>query len=275
LIDYPTEYVKTQLQLHEKSAAGHTKAPKYTGITQCIKATYAEYGVLGFYRGLSPLLYMSIPKSAVRFAAFEQLKNIMQDDKGKLTRTQTALAGLGAGVSEAILAVTPMETIKVKFIHDRSIREQPRYRGFFHGVYCIVKEEGFMGVYKGLTPTILKQGSNQMIRFFVYNEIGKSMKKGQERELKVHETLIGGAVAGAASVFGNTPIDVIKTRMQGLESSKYRNSLHCATEIWTKEGPMAFYRGTVPRLARVCLDVAIVFTLYEQISRFLDWIWKD
>jgi len=29
------------------------------------------------------------------------------------------LAGLGAGVSEAILAVTPAETIKVKLIHDR------------------------------------------------------------------------------------------------------------------------------------------------------------
>jgi solute carrier family 25 citrate transporter 1 len=29
------------------------------------------------------------------------------------------LCGLGAGVSEAILAVTPMETVKVKFINDQ------------------------------------------------------------------------------------------------------------------------------------------------------------
>jgi len=113
-----------------------------------------------------------------------------------------------------------------------------------------------------------------MIRFFVYHEIGKLLKKGRERELKVHETMISGAIAGAASVFGNTPIDVVKTRMQGLKAAKYRNSVHCAKEIWNKEGPLAFYRGTVPRLGRVCLDGAIVFTLYEQISKLLDLIWK-
>lgn len=47
----------------------------------------------------------------------------------------------GAGVSEAILAVTPMETVKVKFIDDRN-RAQPRFKGFFHGVRTIIKETG-------------------------------------------------------------------------------------------------------------------------------------
>jgi len=45
-------------------------------------------------------------------------------------------------VSEAILAVTPMETIKVKFIHDQTL-EKPRFRGFLHGLGVIVKTEGF------------------------------------------------------------------------------------------------------------------------------------
>jgi solute carrier family 25 citrate transporter 1 len=33
-------------------------------------------------------------------------------------------------------------------------------------------------------------------------------------------------------------------------------------------------QGTTPRLGRVCADVAIVFTLYEQIIRALDTVWK-
>lgn len=45
-----------------------------------------------------------------------------------------------------------------------------------------------------------------------------------------------GAIAGAASVFGNTPIDVVKTRMQGLEASKYKNTLDCFSQIWKQEG---------------------------------------
>jgi len=60
------------------------------------------------------------------------------------------LAGLGAGVCEAIFAVTPMETVKVKFINDQR-SAQPRYRGFAHGVSHIVKEQGLRGVYQGKT----------------------------------------------------------------------------------------------------------------------------
>jgi len=47
----------------------------------------------------------------------------------------------GAGVSEAILIVTPQETIKVKFIHDQA-SPSPKYRGFFQGVREIVREQG-------------------------------------------------------------------------------------------------------------------------------------
>lgn len=58
------------------------------------------------------------------------------------------LCGLGAGVCEAILAVTPMETVKVKFINDQQ-SANPKYKGFFHGVREIVRTEGIGGTYKG------------------------------------------------------------------------------------------------------------------------------
>ena len=54
----------------------------------------------------------------------------------------------GAGICEAIFAVTPMETVKVKFINDQR-RAQPRFRGFFHGVGCIIKEQGKLVVSAG------------------------------------------------------------------------------------------------------------------------------
>lgn len=60
-ITFPTEYVKTQLQLDEKGA---TK--QYNGIADCVKKTVKTNGFFGLYRGLSVLLYGSIPKSAVR-----------------------------------------------------------------------------------------------------------------------------------------------------------------------------------------------------------------
>jgi len=47
----------------------------------------------------------------------------------------------GAGVSEAVLIVTPQETIKVKFIDDQTSKK-PKFRGFFQGVREIVREQG-------------------------------------------------------------------------------------------------------------------------------------
>ncbi|XP_059510917.1 tricarboxylate transport protein B, mitochondrial isoform X2 [Stegostoma tigrinum] len=233
-ITFPTEYVKTQLQLDEKA-----NPPRYKGIGDCVKQTVQDHGVKGLYRGLSSLLYGSIPKAAVRFGTFEFLSNQMRDAQGKLSSQQSLLCGLGAGVSEAILVVCPMETVKVKFIHDQC-SPNPKYRGFFHGVREIVREQGLKGTYQGLTATILKQGSNQAIRFFVMTSL-KNWYKGDNPAKEMNPVVTGlfGAVAGAASVFGNTPLDVVKTRMQGLEAHKYRNTWDCAFKIMKYEGPLA------------------------------------
>lgn len=68
-----------------------------------------------------------------------------------------------------------------------------------------------------MTATILKQGSNQAIRFFVM-ETCKDLYRGGDPKKPIPTIVTGafGAFAGACSVFGNTPIDVVKTRMQVL-----------------------------------------------------------
>lgn len=265
---FPTEYVKTQVQLDERAAK-----PMYKGPVDCAVKTVKSHGFFGLYRGLSSLLYGSIPKASVRFATFEYLKNHLADDQGKLSHVQTLLCGLGAGVAEAVVIVCPMETVKVKFIHDQT-QPNPRFKGFFSGVATIVKSEGLGGVYKGLSATVVKQGTNQMIRFFVYNNLKSYLQGGDpSKDIGTIKTFIIGGIAGAASVFGNTPVDVVKTRMQGLEAHKYKNTLDCVMRIIKYEGLKAFYKGTVPRLGRVCFDVAFVFTFYENVMKLLDYVW--
>lgn len=103
---------------------------------------------------------------------------------------------------------------------------------------------GIRGTYQGLTATMLKQGSNQAIRFFVMETLKEQYRKYTKKEhnapVPVLITGIFGLIAGAASVFGNTPLDVVKTRMQSLEASKYKNTLDCAIQIMRNEGPLAY-----------------------------------
>lgn len=86
--------------------------------------------------------------SGFRFGAFEEFKKRSVDHRGNLPPSKRLLCGLGAGICEAIFAVTPMETVKVKFINDQQ-SANPKYKGFFHGVRIIIREEGFGGVYRG------------------------------------------------------------------------------------------------------------------------------
>lgn len=82
------------------------------------------------------------------FGGFEQIKLYLVDDNGNLSGGGKLLAGLGAGVLEAVFAVTPMETVKVRFINDQR-SANPKFKGFAHGVGCIIKQDGIGGVYKG------------------------------------------------------------------------------------------------------------------------------
>ena len=62
--------------------------------------------------------------------------------------------------------------------------------------------KGIKGTYQGLTATIMKQGSNQAIRFYVM-ETMKDWYRGGDSKKPVPKLVVGafGAIAGAASVF--------------------------------------------------------------------------
>lgn len=56
------------------------------------------------------------------------------------------------------------------------------------------------------------------------------------------------------------PNSVVKTRMQSLEAKKqYKNAFHCAYRIFTEEGILSFWKGTVPRLGRLVVSRALLW----------------
>lgn len=88
---YPTEFIKTQLQLQTKGAK------LYNGMWDCTVScplpvagvafisscapqvkTVQEKGVKGLYRGLSSLLLGTAPKASIRFATFSQVSKFLQ-----------------------------------------------------------------------------------------------------------------------------------------------------------------------------------------------------
>jgi len=191
---------------------------------------------------------------------------MLSDADGKITGPRTALAGLGAGIMESTLAVTPFESIKTSLIDDRK-RPQPKYKGLIHGTRMIVAERGIRGIYQGLTPTMMRQAANSAIRFWSYSSIklGAEARLNPGEKIGTFSTFGIGAMAGLITVYTTMPLDVLKTRMQSIQAKQlYRNTLDCAYKIWSQEGILAFWAGTTPRLGRLILSGGIVFTVYEK-----------
>eukprot|EP00956_Cyclotella_meneghiniana_P022361 scaffold42258_cov71-Cyclotella_meneghiniana.AAC.5 len=226
---WPMEFIKTQLQLQSKSKGA---ALPYNGMISGLTYYVRTTGFLSLYRGLAPTLIGSIPKAGIRFGLNAIIKDNLRDSEGKLTPGKNFLAGLGAGVSEALIIVAPVET--------------------------------------GAAATALKQGSNQGLRFMWFNEYKKRVTNDGETQMTPLLGLLGGMSAGCFSTMGNNPFDVVKTRMQGTKASQYSGTMDCFKQILTKEGAGAFYAGVVPRLGRVVPGQGIIFMSFESIVQFLE-----
>lgn len=51
------------------------------------------------------------------------------------------------------------------------------------------------------------------------------------RPLTDLENLLGGMSAGCFSTLGNNPFDVVKTKMQGMDAAKYKNTVDCFRQV--------------------------------------------
>lgn len=203
---------------------------------------------------------------------FDSIKEALRDEEGNLSKTRGVIAGLGAGVLESVVAVTPFETIKTAMIDDRQTKN-PKYQGLISGTSRLIRDKGFSGIYKGVVPVTMRQAANQSVRLGSYNAMKswiQETKPDPNAPLSSVETFAVGAIAGIITVYTTMPLDTVKTRMQSLEAkTEYRGTLHCFYRVFKEEGPITFWKGATPRLGRLILSGGIVFTIYEKVIEIL------
>ena len=258
---WPSEYCKTLLQLQRTMPDG-TK--EYKGMFDCAKQQVIRHGPIGLYRGYLPALLFAMPKAGVRFGAFQFFQNNMikittKDKDDPLLRLG---AGMLAGGIEGALVVTPQDTIKTKLIELNTTVGRGMKHMYRHG--------GIKSFYQGVFPTIIKQSSNQGLRFWTYGVYRDFITKGDKNyKMSTIQAIGGGLCAGTCATCLNNPLDMIKTRMQGVSAKEYNGAFDCVKKVLKNEGPLAFYKGLFSRLSRVVPGQGIVFGSYETIARYV------
>ncbi|OJD16168.1 hypothetical protein AJ78_03657 [Emergomyces pasteurianus Ep9510] len=280
LVCHPLDTVKVRMQLSKRARAPGVKA---RGFVATGREIVRRETALGLYKGLGAVLSGIVPKMAIRFTSYGWYKQALcNKETGQLSGSANMLAGLAAGVTEAVAVVTPMEVIKIRLqAQQHSLADPldaPKYRSAPHALLTVVKEEGFGALYRGVSLTALRQGTNQAANFTAYSELKALLQKWQpeysEKELPSYQTMVIGLISGAMGPFSNAPIDTIKTRLQKTPAEPGQSALSRITaissEMFKQEGARAFYKGITPRVMRVAPGQAVTFTVYEYIKERLE-----
>uniref|UniRef100_A0AAQ6ALG2 EF-hand domain-containing protein n=1 Tax=Amphiprion ocellaris TaxID=80972 RepID=A0AAQ6ALG2_AMPOC len=146
---YPMEVLKTRLTLR--------KTGQYSGIADCAKQILQREGVAAFYKGYVPNLLSIVPYAGIDLAVYETLKfawlnrNIGLADPGVMV-----LVGCGAVSSTCgQLASYPLALIRTRMQAQASVKGAPKLSmlALFRN---IVTKEGIAGLYRGISPNLLK-----------------------------------------------------------------------------------------------------------------------
>lgn len=165
-----------------------------------MRTIYQEEGLRALWKGLTPFATHLFCKYAVRFGSNAVFEDLFRSSDGRLSHVGRLGAGLGAGVVEALAIVTPFEVVKIALQKQKGMdKSMLKYRGPIHAAGLIVREEGLFGLWKGATPTVLRNGTNQTSLFFtkpLWDQYLWDVHDGDGKKLASWQSLTSGLFAG-------------------------------------------------------------------------------
>ncbi|KAL3510736.1 hypothetical protein ACH5RR_030137 [Cinchona calisaya] len=199
---------------------------------------------------------------------------------GDFRSAREIICDAGAGAAAGAIAATfvcPLDVIKTRLqVHGLPETAHPGYRGsvIITSLQNIVRNEGFRGLYRGLSPTLAALLPNWAVYFTVYGHL-KSLLHfhvDSSGQLTIAANMIAASGAGATTAIAANPLWVVKTRLQtqGMKQGvvPYHGILSALRRIAHEEGIRGWYSGLLPSLAGIG-HVAIQFPAYEHMKSYL------
>eukprot|EP01114_Cavostelium_apophysatum_P021819 TRINITY_DN7711_c0_g1_i1.p1 TRINITY_DN7711_c0_g1~~TRINITY_DN7711_c0_g1_i1.p1 ORF type:complete len:317 (-),score=55.65 TRINITY_DN7711_c0_g1_i1:628-1578(-) len=146
-----------------------------------------------------------------------------------------------------------------------------KYKGFLRGVLEIVKDEGIVGLYKGLFPSLLREGSYSTIRMGGYDVMKELLGAHDVAHTPLWKKIVAGATSGAVGSAIANPTDLVKVRMQADTGTprRYASTFDAFAQIWRSEGLAGLYKGVGPTTYRATLLTASQLPSYDHSKHFI------
>ncbi|KAL3135340.1 hypothetical protein ABBQ32_007532 [Trebouxia sp. C0010 RCD-2024] len=306
-----------------------------SGVGATLRRIHRTEGAVALFRGNGASVLRIVPYAAIHFTAYESYRKGIVQLASQASPTQPVsplidlLAGSGAGAS-AVMITYPLDLVRTRLAFqsesgkDHSAEPAAANRASSHAsattsassqrpvlerliprspsstirgvIASTVKQEGFLGLYRGIGPTLAGILPYAGLKFYVYQSLKQYYWRQQQeadslgptihQKLPVPVMLTFGACSGLVAQTLTYPLDVVRRRMQvqGLKlppaqqqaalkaqgTTVLRSTWHGLVTIGTQQGVKALFAGLTINYMKVVPSTAIGFTLYDTMKSYLD-----
>ncbi|RVX65922.1 hypothetical protein B0A52_10229 [Exophiala mesophila] len=191
------------------------------------------------------------------------------------TTTGAFIAG-GIAACGAVTATHPFETVKIRLQLQGELQSADvavkKYRGVFHGVNVIVRNEGLRGIYRGIGCAYVYQVLLNGCRLGFYEPLRAASTKLIFKDSNVQSlgvNIFSGAASGILGAMAGSPFFLVKTRLQSFSpflpvgtQHTYKNAVDGFAQIYKAEGVKGLYRGMGASMVRTGAGSSVQLPTY-------------
>ncbi|EGN97071.1 hypothetical protein SERLA73DRAFT_185351 [Serpula lacrymans var. lacrymans S7.3] len=185
--------------------------------------------------------------------------------KAEIHPTIDFVAGTVAGIAGIIVGY-PFDTVKVRF---QNPAISSKYHSTFNAFNTIVREERFLGLYKGVVSPLATCAFLNGLVFASYKLFMRGQLESETTVPTLTQITLAGAGSGIISSLITTPTELIKIKQQNTMTVDPANASAraIALRIYRQNGIRGLYRGITTTALRDC-GYGAYFTAYEATCRY-------
>ncbi|KAH8322327.1 mitochondrial 2-oxoglutarate/malate carrier protein [Drosophila kikkawai] len=147
----------------------------YKNVGDAFVRIVKDEGVLTLWRGCLPTVGRAMVVNMVQLASYSQLK---KQFRGHLEEGWTLQ--FGAGMVAGLLSTAaslPLDLAKTRIQQMRLIEGKPEYSGTIDVLMKVLKNEGFLALWKGFTPQLCRTAPHTLLSFVFLEQMNKAYTK--------------------------------------------------------------------------------------------------
>jgi solute carrier family 25 oxoglutarate transporter 11 len=267
---HPIDLTKVRLQL---IGEGTRNAPRPSAVSVMRIVAQTE-GVSALYAGLTASLTRQATYGTARIGLHTAFSARLRERNGgnAIPLAQKFLSSFASGAIASMIG-NPFDVSLVRMQSDglKPAAERRGYTNVFDAVHRIVREEGFMSLYHGYPPTLLRAIAMNVGMMMTYDQIKETVTKINGPTFSTQ--LISSAGAGFACAWLSLPFDMMKTRLQNMKvdpitrQMPYSGLGDCFLKILRQEGVLAFWNGFGAFYSRCAPHAMIILLIRERLTR--------